>query len=127
LTLFVLDASALLAMFRGEAGADLVLEALDQAVISSVNATEVSTRLSDLGYDMDEHFAELEALPLRIMFFDAEQARAAARLRPATKRACLSLADRACLALAQTVGGTALTTDRVWTELKVGVPIQLIR
>jgi PIN domain nuclease of toxin-antitoxin system len=39
----------------------------------------------------------------------------------------LSLGDRACLALARWLTATALTTDRAWSRLGLGVPIEVIR
>jgi ribonuclease VapC len=39
----------------------------------------------------------------------------------------LSLADRACLALAQHEGLPAVTADRKWAQVDIGVDIRLIR
>jgi ribonuclease VapC len=44
-------------------------------------------------------------------------------LRPLTKERGLSLADRACLALAAVTGRVAVTSDQDWT--KVGLPIDI--
>jgi ribonuclease VapC len=128
----VLDASALLALLRDEEGADQVAEALLQgAVISSVNWTEVLTRLIDLGGDADAIAAV--TLPgagvgtIRIVAFDDRQAREAARLRTQTKSAGLSLGDRAALALAIVRGVPVLTADRAWQSLRVSAKIDLIR
>ncbi|WP_319993753.1 PIN domain-containing protein [Deinococcus aetherius] len=51
----------------------------------------------------------------------------AARLRPLTKSAELSLGDRYCLALAQRLGVPVLTADRAWSSLSAGVPVTVIR
>jgi len=51
----------------------------------------------------------------------------AARLRPLTRHLGLSLGDRICLALAIERQCPALTADRNWANLKIGIPIQLIR
>jgi len=40
-----------------------------------------------------------------------------ARLRPLTRQVGLSLADRACLALAHRLGTRALTADSAWSGL----------
>lgn len=45
----VLDASAILASFYGEAGADIVDELLNTSVISTVNAAEVISKLVERG------------------------------------------------------------------------------
>jgi len=52
-TAYVLDASALLALFLDEEGADRTEEVLDGGLISAVNLSEVGARLADLGADLD--------------------------------------------------------------------------
>ena len=59
--------------------------------------------------------------------FDAPQARLTGLLRPPTKMAGLALGARACLALASERGVTAVTTDRAWAKVEVGVTIELVR
>ena len=59
--------------------------------------------------------------------FHASDARTAGELVLTTRRAGLSLADRACLALATRLGVPAVTADRAWLELDVGVEIVCIR
>ncbi len=44
-----------------------------------------------------------------------------------TWRAGLSFGDRACLALARILDLPALTTDRAWQDVDVGVTVQVIR
>jgi PIN domain nuclease of toxin-antitoxin system len=39
----------------------------------------------------------------------------------------LSLGDRACLALAEQVGGTAITTERRWGTLDLSVNVRVIQ
>ncbi|HEU4967773.1 type II toxin-antitoxin system VapC family toxin [Sphingomonas sp.] len=127
MSLFVLDASALLALFLEEPGADRVLSALRQCEISSVNAAEVGARLSDRGYDLDELYSDLREMGLAITAFDAGQAEASSRLRSVTKALGLSLGDRACLALALCRSAKVLTADRAWMSLSLETEIQLIR
>jgi hypothetical protein len=55
-----------------------------------------------------------------VSMFDRELA-AAGALLPATRAQGLSLGDRACLALAHALGAAALTTNRAWRGLEVGV------
>jgi PIN domain nuclease of toxin-antitoxin system len=66
-------------------------------------------------------------LNLRVIAFDEPQARSAARLRPVTRHAGLSLGDRACLALGDRLGCPVVTADRIWGNLDVGVDIFVIR
>jgi ribonuclease VapC len=124
---FVADASAIIALLIGERFDRLSPAELNGASISSVNLAEVLTRLPELGVPAEAADAAVAKLSLRVIAFDEAQARATARLRPATRRAGLSSGDRACLALAQSLGCTAVTADRVWARLRVGVEIVLVR
>ena len=45
----------------------------------------------------------------------------------ATRGLGLSFGDRACLALAQRLGGTALTADRSWARLELDIRVEVIR
>ena len=123
----VLDASALLAMLQGEPGGDRVAEALPDAVISAVNIAEVVAKLRDKGLAQNQARETLEILSLNVVEFDLSQAIEAGGLRPSTRDYGLSLGDRACLALAARVGATALTTDRAWAQLEIGISVDVIR
>ncbi len=123
----VLDASALLALLNAEKGADLVQEALPRAIISTVNYAEVVTRLALLGMPEDEIHNALDVLGLDVISFDDEQAFQCGLLAPQTQSFGLSLGDRACLALALKTQLIALTADRAWQNLQIGVEIRLIR
>jgi ribonuclease VapC len=124
----VLDASAVLAFMLGEAGAGRVQQAIaDGAVISAVNVTEVVTRQIDRGAPADEARLNVEELEVEVIPFDEDLAYRAGLLRPATKPAGLSLGDRACLALAERLNLPALTTDRAWSRVQVGIQIDVIR
>ena len=124
---YVLDASALLAVFLDEQGADRVQAVMNDAEISSVNLAEIGARLSDRGYDLDELYSDLKDLQLPVAGFDEIQAESCARLRAATKAHGLSLGDRACLALAQMRKKKVFTADRAWGELNLDIEIELIR
>ena len=67
------------------------------------------------------------AFPPEVVPFDEMQAWDAGRLRPYTRALGLSVADRACLALARTLDLPVLTGDRAWTSLDVGVDIRVFR
>lgn len=71
---------------------------------------------------------DLEALGLTIQPFVAEDAEASAMLWRYTKEHGLSLADRACLALASRLSVPALTADRTWAGLDIEpVSVRVIR
>ena len=124
---YVLDASALLTLLNAEKGRDLVLEFLPKSVISTVNLAEVVTRLSMIGMPDGEVREALTMLGLETIPFDEEQAFRAGLLSTYTRTLGLSLGDRACLALAITNHAAALTADRAWKDLDIGVEIKLIR
>ena len=124
----VLDASALLVLLKGEAGADRVIEALTEgAAMSAVNFSEVIAKLNEIGMPEEDIHEALDSLELDIVGFDTQNAYKAGMLRLVTKRAGLALGDRACLALAQQLNLPVITADRVWEGLVPGVVIQVIR
>lgn len=124
---YVLDASALLALLRAESGAEAVATKLPDAVMSSVNLSEVATKLVADGMPVEAVRESVGSLDLEIRAFDAGFAYRAASSRERTRRHALSLGDRACLALAERLDATALTADRAWAEVDLGVAIELIR
>jgi PIN domain nuclease of toxin-antitoxin system len=124
---YILDASALLALLNIENGADLVQDVLPHAVISTVNLAEVVTRLSAIGMPEDEIRETLALLGLEAAPFDEEQAFQAGLFYSRVQSRGLSLGDRACLALARVMSATAITADRAWEDMDVGVAIKLIR
>jgi ribonuclease VapC len=123
----VLDASALLALVNAEPGAEIVAAALGEATIGAVNLAEVVTKLIDIGVPASEAWSETANLVPTIVDFGPELANVTARLRTTTRRRGLSLGDRACLALAESLGQPVLTTDRAWHDLSIGVEVCLIR
>jgi ribonuclease VapC len=123
----VLDASAVLALLHSEPGADAVEEALEHAAISTVNWSEVCQRSIAHNVDISDLRADTEALGVQLMPFTVEDAEHAAELWSATRHIGLSLGDRACLGLARRLGRPALTADRAWLDLDLGVEIRAIR
>ncbi|MGG6266253.1 type II toxin-antitoxin system VapC family toxin [Leptolyngbya sp. AN03gr2] len=109
---WVLDASALLALLNCESGSERVAVVLPDAVISSINFSEVVAKLADEGRNQTEIRFYLDALGLTIVEFDTDLAYRAGFLRPLTRSIGLSFGDRACLALAASLGVPALTCDR---------------
>jgi PIN domain nuclease of toxin-antitoxin system len=129
----VLDASAFLAYIQGESGRIAVENALTyRAAMSSVNYAEVLARLSDSGDNADvidrrlRREGEISSL-LEVISLTREDAVLVADLRADTRQYGLSLGDRACLATAIRLGAVAITADRAWDSLSLGVIIQQIR
>jgi ribonuclease VapC len=123
----VADASAILAALKSEPFVKIAPERLVRASISAVNLSEVLTKLAADGLNEIQADAAVTSLDLRVFPFDRLQAGVAARLWAGTRRAGLSLGDRACLALGTTLGCAVVTADRAWTRVDVGIEIVLIR
>ena len=125
----VLDASALCALIFDEKGAAKIEALLPDAVIGSVNLSEVIAKMQDKGIEdaiIDDTLADLG---LAVVPFDSEQATVAGKLRAATKAFNVSLGDRACLALAIHSQRPAVTGDRAWKEFakQIGVKLEVFR
>ena len=69
----------------------------------------------------------IKASTVEVVSFSAAGAEWAASLVPLTSPLGLSLADRACLALAIARDLPVLMADRAWAALDIGVPMHLIR
>lgn len=95
--------------------------------MSAVNVAEVVSRLADTGMNAAEVRSLVGTLGLEVAPFDEELAHATGMLRLTTRDKGLSLGDRACLALAKHLAFPALTADRGWAELDIGVEVTLIR
>ncbi len=123
----VLDASALLAFLHDEPGAGQVSAVLDGARVSAVNWSEVLQkslrRLASIE-GMEQDFRDIGVI---FEPFTATQAALAASFWSDTHQLGLSLADRACLALARESSAQVLTADRAWSQLDLGVEIRIIR
>lgn len=126
---YVLDASALLCLINGEPGAEKVHKALKHSSISVVNVSEVIAKRIDFGDSPDALIQDIADLELTIIDMDFSQAALAGRMRAQTRAIGLSLGDRACLALAKTLGAIALSSDRAWLAIaaEVGVSVELVR
>lgn len=123
----VLDASALLAYLHQESGWERVRLALAGACIGAVNWCEVAQKASRNGLDVLRVRSLLQDMEMSIVPFTLDQAEIAAQLWQQTHPLGLSLADRACLALAMERQRPILTADRAWSELSLGLDIQFIR
>lgn len=129
MSVFVLDTSAILALFWQEPGWERVSEVLERGdhAISAVNLAELASKFVDAGMPLAEIPNLLAALKLNVQPFDASFALESGNLRAMTRTLGLSLGDRACLALAQRLNATALTADRPWVKLDLGILIECIR
>jgi PIN domain nuclease of toxin-antitoxin system len=124
----VLDSSAILAVVNAEPGHEkLTGELLTHAVASTVNLAEVQAKLLSRGWPSDLAWQDANGPIDEAITFEPEHARIAGDLVSATKHLGLSLGDRACLALALALNAPVYTTDKSWKNLKLKIPVHVIR
>jgi PIN domain nuclease of toxin-antitoxin system len=121
-----LDASALLAFLFREAGHEEVARHLTDCCMSTVNLAEVLGRFSRDGIDPVGALGRVEATPIELVPFDNDAAARVAAYLPLTRHLGLSIGGRACLALATSRVIPALTADRSWERLEIGVDVQVV-
>ncbi len=123
----ILDASALLAFLHEEPGGERVSPVLEGAHVSAVNWSEVLQKSLQRDVDIDGMQQEFTEVGVIFEPFTPEQAETAVRLFTRIRNHGLSLADRACLALAVEKGLPVLTADQTWGQLKLDVAIEVVR
>jgi PIN domain nuclease of toxin-antitoxin system len=125
---FVLDASAVLADIDGEPGADQVAQATKRSAgIAAANYAEVVSKLVARGMSPEAAAEVAMRIDATVLEADRDRAVAAGALHAGARSAGISLADAFCLALAAELKCPALTSDRDWARLDVGVEVRLIR
>lgn len=125
--IFVLDASAVLAYLHEEPGTERVASVLEDALVSTVNWSEVLQKSLWQQADIVGMQEEFEEVGVIFKPFTTSQAELAAALWEPTKQHGLSLADRACLALAIESKATVITADQAWKHLNLEIEIQFLR
>ena len=123
----VLDSSAILAVVFDERGAEAVSPRRGGAFVSTVSLAECLSKMLDRGFGQAMAQEILHGFGLKAIPFDDKQVWRAGVLRSRYRRANLSFADCACLALAAETGLPALTGDRLWAELDHGIPVEVFR
>ena len=127
MTSAVLDSSAVLAVINAEPGAEYVIEMLDGALLSAVNHAEVVTKLVERGVTRDLARSTVLKIGVQVVEFGIDLADRTGELRRQTRHLGLSLADRACLALAESEGLPAVTADKKWASANLGIDVRIIR
>ncbi|MDQ2834696.1 MAG: type II toxin-antitoxin system VapC family toxin [Acidobacteriota bacterium] len=124
---FVLDSSAVLALIDEETGSNVVQAVLHDSAIGTVNLAEVYTKVDERGKDGRSAVAAFLRAVAAVEPFTQEHAAITGWLRQQTRNFGLSLGDRACIALAITMGAEIYTADSIWLQLDLGCRIHLIR
>ena len=126
MTSAVLDASAVIALLKGERGASKVAVVVADAAVGVFNQAEVVSHFVHLGAPIEEVGAMLGALPYTVVAADEPLGWDAGLLRAVTSSAGLSLGDRFCLALAKRLGVPAYTADRAWKDVAVAAGVKVV-
>jgi ribonuclease VapC len=114
LSTLVLDSSVILAAILGEPGGDDVFERIEDALVSTVNVAEVYTYAAVNDFPTSAIDSFFDDTGIEIVKHSFEQAVATGKMAATTRKAGLSLGERACLALAQSKQAEVLTADRLW-------------
>lgn len=123
----VIDASVAIAALLNEPGSETANRAIAGSVISAVNYSEIIALLVRRGLSDEGAILAADSLGLTVIPFTGAEAVTAGILIRETQTRGLSLGDRACLALALSTSSRAVTADRAWAGLELGVDIEVIR
>ena len=120
---YIIDSSVALCFIKREPGWENTLQYIGQAHISTVNYTEVKSKLLEMPEFAGEDFFDT----LSVIEYDKIQASKAADLYLSTRKFGLSLGDRACIALGIKTKLPVITMDRAWKNLQIGHQIICLR
>jgi PIN domain nuclease of toxin-antitoxin system len=123
----VIDTSALIALVHEEPGWEHTRTFMAAPIISAVNLAEAILVLRRHGMPLEQVRDMLGGLFSAPVSFDHDLAYLAAAIHEQTRSAGLSFGDCACLALARSRGVPAITAEKSWAALDVGVRVILIR
>lgn len=125
----VLDSFAMLAMIRGEPGADVVRDILTRAAEGKVTLLMSEINLGEVLYHTERKYgedeasqtlSELDSLPIRMVGVTRERVLAAAHLKANHP---ISYADAFAAALAEEFGATLVTGDPEFCALAPALSI----
>ncbi|PKO88416.1 MAG: twitching motility protein PilT [Betaproteobacteria bacterium HGW-Betaproteobacteria-10] len=125
----ILDTSALLAYLWEEPGEARVAHLLttERCFLGATNLAELISKVIERGLPENDVPTIVNSLNVEIVPLTQAQAELSGILRQSTRHLGLSLGDRACLALTKTLGGIAITADRPWLALDIGINVECIR
>jgi ribonuclease VapC len=119
-----IDSSAFVASVLGERGWELAKADIDVGIMSLINVAETVSVLMRKGLSYADAVDAIETSEMKFHVPTLNDAYEAARL---VQTPGLSLGDSFCLALAKSLNTAAVTADRMWAELNLGVTVELIR
>lgn len=122
------DSSALLVLIQEENGYKELENLVANAVISSVNLSEVISVLARSGVPKEQIIKVIDSSITDIIPFTTNEAVLAGELITSTKKLGLSLGDRACIATSILHGLKLYTSDLIWKNLNIeGLQLILVR
>ena len=124
----IFDASAVIALLAKEKGFEVIKRHLKNAIISSVNISEVYKYCIEVQkLTKDEALLLITLSDIKIVDFNEEQALITAEIVIKTKKYGISLADRACIALAILKNTSIITCDKIWQKFDIGIEFIIAR
>ena len=121
------DASALLTIIQQEKGIELLENVASQAIINSVNYSEVISVLIRKGMPQEIALDTISSSITEVIPFLRVEAELAGKMISETSKLGLSFGDRACLATGLLYGLEIYTTDTTWKELNLkGLKLKLV-
>jgi PIN domain nuclease of toxin-antitoxin system len=122
------DSSALLTLIQQENGFEELEDVVANAVISSVNLSEVISVLSRSGVPSDKLEEIINSSITVVIPFLRDEAMLSGELINQTKNFGLSLGDRACIATGILYNLKVYSTDQIWSKLDLkGFNLVLVR
>ncbi len=123
--MFLLDASAMLALLHDEPGGASVEQYLADGALVAVNLEEVVGTLIRAGMPVASVEQALAPLALPVAPFTEEMAWVSAQARPRLPSG-LGLADRCCLAAAAVLDATVVTADALWKSAATALAVEVV-
>jgi ribonuclease VapC len=123
--MYLLDASALLALLADEPGGASVEQYFTDATVLSVNLEEVLGTLIGRGMPTEAVEEALAPLALPVAPFTEDMAWLAAGARPRLPRG-LGIADRCCLAAASVLDAAVITADSLWKSAAQAFAVEVV-
>jgi ribonuclease VapC len=119
-----IDSSAFVASVLGETGWEIAKPDIDAGIMSLINVAESVSVLMRKGFSYLDAVDAIETSEMKFHVPSLSDAYEAAKI---VHTPGLSLGDSFCLALAKSLKTSAVTADRMWAELNLGVAVELIR
>ncbi len=122
----VIDASAMLAFLHREPGHEVVREWLHNSAMSAINFAEVLQKLVEKPQEQRLLNAVVSNLRIDVLEFNRKHAEQVAAIYPNAHRG-ISIADRACMAVAIQERLPIVTDDHEWEKLNFGLELIFFR